>query len=204
MTDRDDARIGVLALQGDFAEHVAALSGLGVRAREVRLPADLEGLDGLIIPGGESTTIGKLADRWGLVAPLQERLAADWPVWGTCAGLIFLARDVVGALPDQVFLEAMDIRVQRNAFGRQRESFEIELEIPAIGPPLFHAVFIRAPLIEAVGPATEVLARLPDGRIVAARQRRLLATAFHPELTGDLRMHKYFATMAREARKPAP
>ncbi len=201
MTERDNTTIGVLALQGDFAEHVAALSRLGVTAREVRLPEHLEDLDGLIIPGGESTTIGKLAVRWGLVAPLRELLAANWPVWGTCAGLIFLARDVVGALPDQVFLEAMDIRVQRNAFGRQRESFEIDLDLPVIGQPPFRAVFIRAPLIEAVGPAAEVLARLPDGRIVAARQEHLLATAFHPELTHDLRMHDYFVSIAREARQ---
>lgn len=201
MTERDNTTIGVLALQGDFAEHVAALSRLGVTACEVRLPEHLEGLDGLIIPGGESTTIGKLAVRWGLVAPLRELLASNWPVWGTCAGLIFLARDVVGALPDQVFLEAMDIRVQRNAFGRQRESFEIDLDLPVIGQPPFRAVFIRAPLIEAVGPAAEVLARLPDGRIVAARQEHLLATAFHPELTDDLRMHAYFASIAREARQ---
>ena len=197
MTGRVDVSIGVLALQGDFAEHISALSKLNVYASEVRLPAHLEGLDGLIIPGGESTAIGKLAGRWGLVAPLKEKLRANWPVWGTCAGLIFLARDVVGGLADQVFLSAMDIRVQRNAFGRQRESFEVDLEIPVIGELPFHAVFIRAPRIESVGTGTEVLARLPDGDIVAARQGRLLATSFHPELTGDLRMHEYFVSMAR-------
>ena len=202
MSSEATPAIGVLALQGDFAEHVAVLCRLGVVPREVRLPQDLDGLSGLIIPGGESTTIGKLAQRWNLIEPLRTRLAGGWPVWGTCAGLIFLARDVIGALPDQKFLGVMDIRVQRNAFGRQRESFEIDLSVPVVGPSPLHAIFIRAPLIEAVGPAVEVLARLPDGRIVAARQGRLLVTAFHPELTGDRRMHQYFVNLACGASSP--
>ncbi len=201
-------RIGVLALQGDFAEHVVVLKRLGIDAVEVRLPGQLDGLDGLIIPGGESTTIGKLAVQYGLMQPIRA-LAADKPVWGTCAGAIFLSRD---ARREQPLLGLMDIQVERNAFGRQVDSFETELDVPALAqveahlasagnghghrtePPArpFHAVFIRAPLIEQVGPGVEVLARLADGRIVAARQGHLLATSFHPELTHDDRFHRLF------------
>ncbi|HET7010012.1 MAG TPA: pyridoxal 5'-phosphate synthase glutaminase subunit PdxT [Anaerolineales bacterium] len=185
--------IGVLALQGDFAEHLAALHRLGVAAREVRLPEDLDGLAGLIIPGGESTTIGKLATTFGLVEPLRS-FAARRPVWGTCAGAIFLSRD---ARRPQPLLGLMDITVERNAFGRQVDSFEIDLTVPTLDESTrpYHAVFIRAPLIERVGPSVEVLASLPDGRIVAARQGQWLATAFHPELTDDLRFHRYFLRM---------
>lgn len=185
--------IGVLALQGDFAEHLAALYRLGVAAREVRLPEDLDGLAGLIIPGGESTTIGKLATTFGLVEPLRS-FAARRPVWGTCAGAIFLSRD---ARRPQPLLGLMDITVERNAFGRQVDSFEIDLTVPTLDESTrpYHAVFIRAPLIERVGPSVEVLASLPDGRIVAARQGQWLATAFHPELTDDLRFHRYFLRM---------
>lgn len=199
-------KIGVLALQGDFAEHAAVLRRLGHEAVEVRLPRDLEGLDGLIIPGGESTTIGKLAVEWGLMAPLRA-LAERKPVWGTCAGAIFLSRD---ARRQQPLLGLMDITVARNAFGRQVDSFETDLDVPALAEAgqngngahaaaPFHALFIRAPLIERVGPGVEVLSRLPDGRIVAARQGHLLATAFHPELTNDDRFHRLFVSMAEKA-----
>lgn len=182
--------VGVLALQGDFAEHVAMLRALDLPAQEVRLPEHLRRVDALIIPGGESTTIGRLLVDFELLQPLRERIAAGMPVWGTCAGAILLARDIGGL--DQPLIGVMDIAVQRNAFGRQLESFEVDLDIPALGPEPFRAVFIRAPVIRAVGPAAEVLARLPDGRIVAAQQGHLLATAFHPELTGDTRLHRYF------------
>lgn len=186
-------KIGVLALQGDFQEHIAALRRLGVEAVEVRLPRNLEALDGLIIPGGESTTLGRLATDFGLINPLREfgRLR---PIWGTCAGMIFLAKDVGRNQPT---LGLMDIAVDRNAFGRQVQSFETELNISALthgdgNERPFHAVFIRAPAIRSVGPGVEVLARLDNGAAVAARQGHLLATAFHPELTGDDRFHRYF------------
>ncbi|MBL8057337.1 MAG: pyridoxal 5'-phosphate synthase glutaminase subunit PdxT [Anaerolineales bacterium] len=190
-------RIGVLALQGAFAEHAAAVRRVGAEAAEVRLPRDLEGLAGLIIPGGESTTIGKLAVTFGLLEPLRE-FAGRRPVWGTCAGAILLSKD---ARRSQPLLGVMDIRVARNAFGRQVDSFEVDLEVPVLAAeagacPPFHAVFIRAPVIESVGPAVDVLARLPDGRIVAAQQGRLLATSFHPELTRDDRFHRYFVGLA--------
>ncbi len=187
-------RIGVLALQGDFAEHIAALRRLGAETREVRLPKDLEGLDGLIIPGGESTTIGKLAVDFGLMEPLR-KFGREKPIWGTCAGAIFLSKD---ASREQPLLGLMDIKVERNAFGRQVESFEVDLDVPAlkrVDPKgkLFSAVFIRAPLIESVNSKdTEVLAKLDDGRIVAAQQGHLLATSFHPELNEDDRFHQYF------------
>jgi 5'-phosphate synthase pdxT subunit len=182
--------IGVLALQGDFREHREVLERVEATAREVRLPQDLEGLDGLIIPGGESTAIVRLMRTSGLLEPLRKLAADGCPMWGTCAGMILLAKrlDATG-IPA---LEAMDIGVQRNAFGRQVDSFEADLRVPVLGDPAFHAVFIRAPIIEEVGPGVEVLARLPDGAPVAARQRRLLATAFHPELTRDDRFHQFF------------
>ena len=191
-------KVGVLALQGDFAEHVHTLKHIGAESVEVRLPADLNGLEGLIIPGGESTTIGKLATTFQLMEPLRE-FARQKPVGGTCAGAIFLSTD---ARRPQPLLGVMDIAVERNAFGRQVDSFETELDVPALSTGgngqarPFHAVFIRAPLIEKVGPGVEVLATLPDGRIVAARQGHLLATSFHPELTGDERFHRYFLTLA--------
>lgn len=191
--------IGVLALQGDFAEHLAMLSRLGVQAREVRLPEDLEGLDGLIIPGGESTTIGKLAVDFDLIDPLR-KFGQQKPIWGTCAGAIFLSKD---ARREQPLLGLMNITVERNAFGRQVESFEADLDVPALekiektNPPV-HAVFIRAPLIEKVSGKAEPLSALPDGRIVAAQEGHLLATAFHPELTGDDRFHRYFLHLVEE------
>ncbi len=197
--------IGVLALQGDFAEHVQALRRLGVHAVEVRLPRDLEGLDGLIIPGGESTTIGKLAVEYGLVEPVRQMVRRGWPVWGTCAGMILLARDIGR---EQPLIGGMDIVVERNAFGRQVDSFEADLAVPALDEvaapeeqgQLFRAVFIRAPVIQSAGPGVEILARLDDGAIVAARQGTLLATAFHPELTPDLRFHRYFLAMTKSQR----
>lgn len=185
--------IGVLALQGAFAEHLHMLNRLGVRGQEIRLPAQLDEVDGLIIPGGESTTIGKLAVAYGLMDPLRT-FAQNKPVWGTCAGAIFLSKD---ARRDQPLLGMMDIVVERNAFGRQVASFEIDIPVNALhtlsedNPP-YHAVFIRAPLIESVMGDAQTLATLPDGRIVAAQQGHWLATSFHPELTRDDRFHRYF------------
>ena len=191
-------KIGVLALQGDFAEHVAMLQRIGVETVEVRLPGQLENLDGLIIPGGESTTIGKLAVAYDFMEPLR-RFGSEKAIWGTCAGAIFLSKDIHRSQP---LLGLMDIMVTRNAFGRQVESFEADLEIPALkqvdpSDSLYHAIFIRAPLIEAVENGAQVLARLPDGRIVAAQQGRWLATSFHPELTSDDRFHRYFLTLVK-------
>ena len=190
-------KVGVLALQGSFAEHIQMLIRLGVEPVEVRRADQLEGLDALIIPGGESTTIGKLAVDFGLLEPLR-RFARHKPVWGTCAGAIFLSRD---AKREQPLLEVMDITVERNAFGRQVASFETDLDVPALadsnGQRPFHAVFIRAPLIESVTGDASVLARLADGRIVAAEQGHLLATSFHPELTADDRFHRYFLSFVK-------
>lgn len=191
-------KIGVLALQGDFAEHIITLRRIGVDTAEVRLPRHLADLDGLIIPGGESTTIGKLAVAYDLMDPLR-LFAAQKAVWGTCAGAIFLSKD---ALRDQPLLQVMDITVQRNAFGRQVDSFEVDLDVPAMAeagldPRPYHAIFIRAPLIESVSGSAVVVSGLKDGRIVAARQGRMLATSFHPELTTDDRFHRLFAWMAK-------
>lgn len=190
--------IGVLALQGAFIEHVHKLRGLGVEAREVRLPRELAETDALIIPGGESTTIGKLIERFELREPILRMATEGKPVWGTCAGMILLARDVD---PDtrgrsQPLLGLMDLVIRRNAFGSQLDSFETELDFPVLGPDPLPAVFIRAPVISQVGPEVEVLSRLPDGRPVAARQGNLLATSFHPELTNDDRLHAWFAALA--------
>lgn len=190
-------RIGVLALQGDFAEHIALLRRLGVEAVEVRLPEQLTMLDGLIIPGGESTTIGKLAVDFNLLEPLRA-FGRQKAVWGTCAGAIFLSKD---AHRSQPLLGLMDITVERNAFGRQVASFEVDLDVPALSAVSaenypFHAVFIRAPLIESVGKGAQILATLEDGRIVAAQEERWLATSFHPELTGDDRFHRYFLRLS--------
>ncbi len=186
-------KIGVLALQGDFREHVQMLRSLGVEAREVRKREELDGLDGLIIPGGESTTIGKIATEYGLIEPVREMIDAGKPVWGTCAGMIVLAKDVGMRQP---LIGAMDVKVKRNAFGRQVDSFETDLQVPALDNGAerkpYHAIFIRAPLMESAGPGVEVLAKLEDGTIVAARQRNMLVTSFHPELTGDTRFHRYF------------
>ncbi len=186
-------RIGVLAMQGDFLEHRHTLERLGNDVVEVRLTRDLDGIDGLIIPGGESTTIGKMLVAFDVLDPLRAAIGAGLPVMGTCAGAIVLARDIGGL--DQPLVGVMDIVVQRNAFGRQQQSFETEVDMPVIGERPIHAVFIRAPAITSVGPEATELARLPDGRIVAAQQGPLIATAFHPELTGDDRFHAYWLTL---------
>ncbi len=186
-------KIGVLAIQGDFSEHIVMLKRLGVETTEVRLPAHLAGLDGIIIPGGESTTIGKLATDYGMMEPLRA-FGKEHAIWGTCAGAIFLSKDV---RREQPLLGLMDISVARNAFGRQVDSFEADLDIPQLGDgEPYHAIFIRAPIIETVQGDAKVLSTLPDGRIVAAQQGRMLATSFHPELTSDSRFHEYFLTLA--------
>jgi pyridoxal 5'-phosphate synthase pdxT subunit len=185
-------RIGVLALQGDFEAHLKMLTELGADARAVRLPEHLAEIDGIIIPGGESTTIGKLMIVYGLHEILQKKIQEGVPVWGTCAGLILLSKETDNALAGQPLLASMDIRVRRNAFGSQRESFETDLSVPALGEAPFHAFFIRGPSIEWVGPEVEVLATLDDGTIVAVREGSLLGTAFHPEVAGDSRFHQYF------------
>jgi 5'-phosphate synthase pdxT subunit len=191
-------RIGVLALQGAFHEHQVMLEHLGVEVRQVRLPDHLDGLDGLILPGGESTTIGKLAVDYGLLEPIKA-FALQHAMWGTCAGAIFMAQEVGRPQP---LLGLMDIVIERNAFGRQVASFETDLNVPVLrhlngGGQAYHAVFIRAPLIEAVHGKAESLAELPDGRIVAARQGRWLVTSFHPELTHDDRFHRYFLELVQ-------
>src|SRR5689334_9913993 len=191
-------RIGVLALQGDFAAHIKMLEGLGAEGKAVRLPEHLEEIDGIIIPGGESTTIGKLMVIYDLQEILQRKIQEGVPVWGTCAGLILLARETDNALTGQPLLASMDIRVRRNAFGSQRESFETDLSVPALGKAPFHAFFIRGPSVEEVGAGVEVLATLDDGSIVAVRQRTLLGTAFHPEISGDPRFHQYFLRIVTE------
>ena len=188
-------RIGVLALQGAFAEHSALLDKLDVQVSHIRLSRDLATLDGLIIPGGESTTMLRLMQEYDLVGPLK-RLARDGlPIMGTCAGMVMLAQQVSGA--DQETLGAMDIVVKRNALGRQVDSFETDLAIPAIGEPPFRAVFIRAPLIDRAGDGVDVLAHLPNGAGVAARQGKIIALAFHPELTPDVRLHSFFVEVVR-------
>lgn len=186
--------IGVLALQGAFIEHEKALHKLGAETRRVRLPEHLDGIDGLIIPGGESTTIGKLATTYNLIEPLRE-FARRKPTWGTCAGMIFLAKKLEHN--HQPILGVMDIVVDRNAFGRQIDSFEADLNISILNGQPFHAVFIRAPVATSAGEGVEVLARLEDGQIVAAKQGHFLATAFHPELTGDNRLHQVFLDMVQ-------
>jgi len=187
--------IGVLALQGDFAEHAAVLERLGVDAVEVRLPDQLAPLDGLIIPGGESTTIARLMIEWRLLQPVRDRALAGMAVWGTCAGAILLAERANDL--DREGLRLMDITVERNAFGRQVDSFEVDVDVAKLGGGPFHAVFIRAPRIVSAGPKASVLAQLDDGSIVAAQQGKLLATSFHPELTDDTRFHEYFLRLVQ-------
>ena len=186
-------KVGVLALQGDFAEHVKSLETIGAEPAEVRLPNDLADIDALIIPGGESTTIVRLMDAFGLAKAIKGRIKDGMPAWGTCAGMIVLASSLVEDRPQPLGL--MDIRVQRNAYGRQIDSFETEIPVPALGGERFRAVFIRAPAIEEIGPAVEPLACLEDGQVVAAREGSVLVTAFHPELTADTRFHSYFLGM---------
>jgi 5'-phosphate synthase pdxT subunit len=187
--------VGVLALQGDVAEHLRALREVGAEPREVRRPAHLEGLAGLVIPGGESTTIGRLMVEYGLDEGIRERHGRGMALFGTCAGMIVLAREIVGS--DQPRLGLMDLSVRRNAFGRQRESFEAWLDVAPLGPEPLEAVFIRAPYIERIGPEAEALAEV-GGRPVLARQGHCLAAAFHPELTSDRRLHRYFLRLAQQ------
>jgi 5'-phosphate synthase pdxT subunit len=187
-------RIGVLALQGAFAEHIAVLRQLGAEAVAVRLPRDLEGISGLILPGGESTTMRKLIDRWGLREPILDLARQGAPIFGTCAGMILVAREITDG--DEPVFPLLDVSVKRNAFGRQLDSFEADLQVPVLGDQPVHGVFIRAPIIERVGPDVDVLATLDDGRVVAVRQRNVLATAFHPELAGETRFHRLLTTMA--------
>lgn len=189
-------KIGVLALQGDFIEHAAAIRRLGEDASEVRLPGELDAIDGLIIPGGESTTMTNLMRSLNLLQPIRKLIQAGMPVLGTCAGMICLAKKVFNSDESNMeTLALMDIEVTRNAFGRQVDSFEVDLLMPVLGGEPFHAVFIRAPLIKKTGTGVEILARLPDGTIVASRQKNMLVTSFHPELTNDLRVHQYFLNM---------
>jgi 5'-phosphate synthase pdxT subunit len=182
--------VGVLAIQGDFAEHRKSLERLGVEVREIRLPQQLDDIDGLIIPGGESTTIAQLIDIYGFRDVLRERASGDMPIWGTCAGMIVMAERLLDPRPEPLGL--MDIEVSRNAFGRQLDSFETDLMVESVDGAPFRGVFIRAPVVTDVGSGVDVLARLDDGKPVAVRQDRLLATAFHPELTPDSRVHELF------------
>jgi 5'-phosphate synthase pdxT subunit len=194
-------RIGVLAVQGAFAEHLGVLRELGgVEAVAVRMPADLGGLDGLILPGGESTTMRKLIGRWGLRDPILDLARQGAPLFGTCAGMILLSREIVDG--DEPVLPLLDVSVKRNAFGRQLDSFEADMDVPVLGDSPVHGVFIRAPIIERVGADVDVLARLEDGRVVAVRERNVIATAFHPELAGESRFHRLVATMASDFAEP--
>jgi pyridoxal 5'-phosphate synthase pdxT subunit len=196
--------VGVLALQGDVREHLSALAACDVAARPVRRPGELDDVDALVVPGGESTTISKLAVEFGLADPVRKRIAGGMPAYGSCAGMTMLAAEVLDGRPDQQSFGAIDMTVRRNAFGRQVDSFEAPVPLSGVPGEPFHAVFIRAPWVERVGPGVEVLGRVPEAdapgdRIVAVRQGNLLATAFHPELAGDLRVHRLFVDLAREA-----
>ncbi|WP_434743646.1 pyridoxal 5'-phosphate synthase glutaminase subunit PdxT [Micromonospora sp. SH-82] len=195
--------IGVLALQGDVREHVAALTGAGARALPVRRAEELDEVDGLVIPGGESTTISKLTDIFELREPIDKRIADGLPVYGSCAGMIMLADEVLDGRPDQRGFAGIEMTVRRNAFGRQVDSFEAPVALTGVEGGPFHAVFIRAPWVERVGGDVEVLGEVTEGpaagRIVAVRQGNLLATSFHPELTGDLRLHRYFVDLVRSS-----
>jgi len=193
-------RIGVLAVQGDFREHLDTLRAIGVEGVEVRLPSDLEGLDALILPGGESTTMRRLIDRWALREPILELARDGAPIFGTCAGMIVLSKEISGG--EAPVLPLLDVTVVRNAFGRQLDSFEGEVDVPLLGDTPVHGVFIRAPTIEHVGGDVEVLARLEDGRIVAVREGNIMATAFHPELAGETRFHRLLAALAEAHAEP--
>jgi 5'-phosphate synthase pdxT subunit len=193
-------KIGVLALQGAFREHLDTLAAIGVEGVRVREPADLADVSGLILPGGESTTMRQLIERWGLRQPILDLAATGAPIYGTCAGLIVLAREIVGG--DPPILPLLDVTVERNAFGRQLDSFEVDLPVDVLGDRPVHAVFIRAPIIDRTGPEVDVLARLDDGRVVAVRERNILATSFHPELAGETRFHRLMAVMASEHEDP--
>ncbi|MFD1713634.1 pyridoxal 5'-phosphate synthase glutaminase subunit PdxT [Amnibacterium flavum] len=191
--------VGVLALQGDFREHIAVIRGLGAEARPVRRVEELAEVDGLIIPGGESSVMDKLSRAFGLADPLKAAIAGGLPVYGTCAGLIMLADTVLDAIEGQQSLGGLDVSVRRNAFGNQLDSFETDLEIPEFGDPPVHAVFIRAPIVEELGPKATALATLDDGRVVAVRQGNLIGTSFHPEITGEIRFHRHFLDIVRGA-----
>ena len=195
--------VGVLALQGDVREHLHALTAVGATARPVRRSEEVDQVDALVVPGGESTTMSRLAAEFELLDPIRKRIGAGMPVYGSCAGMIMLATEVLDGRPDQRGFDGIEMTVRRNAFGRQVDSFEASIEITGVPGPQFHAVFIRAPWVERVGDEVEVLGRVTDGpgagRIVAVRQDNLLATAFHPELTGDLRVHRYFVDLVRTA-----
>ena len=193
-------KIGVLALQGAFREHLRTLATIGVEGVPVRLPRDLNDVAGLILPGGESTTMRQLIERWGLRQPILDLASGGAPLFGTCAGLIVLAREIAGGEPP--ILPLLDVTVERNAFGRQLDSFETDLAVPVLGDQAVHGVFIRAPVIERTGPEVDILARLDDGRIVAVRERNIVATAFHPELAGETRFHRLVAAMASEHQDP--
>ena len=186
-------KVGVLALQGTFIEHIEILRQLGVEAPPIRLPHELDTLDGLIMPGGESTTMLRLMDSFGLIRPIKEMAQQGLPIWGTCAGMVLLAKSISNY--QMKTLNLMNTTVRRNAFGSQPDSFELDLKIPIVGKEPFHAIFIRAPVIEEVEPGVQVLSSLPDGTIIAVRQNRLLACAFHPEFTDDPRFHNYFLNM---------
>jgi 5'-phosphate synthase pdxT subunit len=196
--------IGVLALQGDVREHLRALVASGAESRPVRRPEELEAVDALVIPGGESTTMSNLAISFGLLEPVRKRIAGGMPVYGSCAGMIMLATTVLDGRPDQESFAGIEMTVRRNAFGRQVDSFEAPVEIEGIAGGEFHAVFIRAPWVEQVGPDVRVMGRVTSGpaagRIVAVQQGNLLATAFHPELTGDLRVHRHFVELVQQTR----
>jgi len=194
-------KIGVLRVQGAFAEHEAVLRGIGAEVVPVRLPEHLDGLAGLVLPGGESTAMRKLIDRWGLRGPIFELARSGAPVLGTCAGMILLAADILDG--DEPVFPLLDISVKRNAFGRQLDSFEADLDVPVLGDTPVHAVFIRAPLVERTGDEVDVLACLEDGSVVAVRQRNVIATAFHPELSGEVRFHRLLTTMAAAYEEPA-
>jgi len=193
-------KIGVLAVQGAFIEHLRTFRSIGVEAVEVRLPGDLEGVSGLTLPGGESTAMRRLIDRWGLRQPILDLAESGAPIFGTCAGMILLAREITDG--EEPVLPLLDVTVQRNAFGRQLDSFEADLQVPMLGDEPVHGVFIRAPVIVRVGPSVEVMARLDDDRVVAVRERNIIATAFHPELAGETRFHRLVATMAAEHDDP--
>ncbi len=191
--------VGVLALQGDFREHIAVLHSLGADARPIRRPEELSEVAGLVIPGGESSVMDKLSRAFGLAEPLKAAISSGMPVYGTCAGLIMIADRVLDAIAGQQSLGGLDISVRRNAFGSQLDSFETDLDIPVLGESPVHAVFIRAPIVEQAGPGVRTLASLGDGRVVAVEQENLLGTSFHPEMTGDTRFHEYFLAKVRSA-----
>lgn len=194
------ARVGVLALQGDFREHATVLTRLGADVSLVRRPSELSGIDGLVLPGGESSVMDKLARAFDLAEPLRDAIADGLPVYGTCAGLILLGDRILDGIAGQHSIGGLDVSVRRNAFGSQLDSFETELSIPVLGDPPVHAVFIRAPVVEAAGPGVTPLASLPDGRMVAVEQGPLLGTSFHPEVTGDTRFHAYFLDKVERSR----